>query len=173
MVVDHKKYGHQGRDQQNDNPSAILEFGCRKDKHHDEGAYGPKPIASRSLPASALVAPIGRALLEDFLARLKMTGFPPAARHASLRQGKRHKNPNGIQRDEAGDAGLKEDDQQGSQNGQRNNALGINQAAAAEGQLAGEKAVCSACSAPRRGKSAKAVLAAMIKMTVVPMIIAR
>ena len=53
-----------------------------------------------------------RAALLDFLARGHAAGLPPAPCHASLREGEGEKDADRIERDQAGDAGLEDDDQQ-------------------------------------------------------------
>ena len=48
----------------------------------------------------------------NLYAGFQVTRFPPAPGHAGLGKGEGQEHPDGIQRDQAGDAGLKDDDQQ-------------------------------------------------------------
>ena len=170
VVMNPEEGEDQHRHQQHDDPGPIAKLGHRKDNHDDEGADGPDGVDDSASSATALIAQGGAGVF-DLLARLQMADAPPAAGHAGLGQGEGEEDTDGVERDQAVTLALKGRSAPSDQ-GQGHDAVRKDQPAAFVHQLFGQEAVAGV-SAPRRGKSANEVLAAMIRIRVVDAIVAR
>ena len=140
VMVDPEEDEHQRRRQHHDDPRSILELGDGKDKHHDRRADSAKAVNDHLELPTGLVAQ-RRAALLDLLAGGQVADLPPAAGHAGLRQGERQEHADGVERDQGGDAGLEEDDQQAGDQSQRHDAPREDQPAAPVGELPRQETV--------------------------------
>ena len=147
VTLDRVKHPDKDGDQQDDDPGAVNELGGDDDQHHDPGRQRAHAVDGRLPPPAR--------------SRLSV----PMAHHARLRQREGEKDAHCVERNEPVGLPAKENDQTRSQESQGDDAVGKDQPVAQVGELAGQ--VPAARMADSRGKPAKEVLAARIRMSVV------
>ena len=121
VFMDRLQQQDQNRDQDQNDPGSLKELGDGEDHYHDGGAQGAETVDDHLQLPLRLMAQRGTAFF-NLGAGPEVPDLPPAARHACLRQGEGQEYADGIQRNQAGDAGIEGNDQQRCDQSQRDDA---------------------------------------------------
>ena len=152
VYVDAVEDEHQGWHQEHDDPRAITELGNGKDDHHDERHHGADGVYNL-FGAPVFVEAHDRTVNFNLLAWLHLAHAAPTHDHTRLRQRKRQEDADGIEGNQPGRLGLKDDNQARGHQRQRDDAPGEDQPPPAVAELLRQKTVGRDQGA-RRGKSA-------------------
>src|SRR5215211_1520796 len=140
VTVNRKEQPNEQRDDDQNDPGALSEFGNGKDQHDDSRTEGTKPV-NEHLMLPAFVIRQLRPMTGHLFPLFQATNSPPAPCHTRLRKRERKEYTDSIKRDQQVNPSSVKDDEEGSDHCQRNDSVGIDQAATAEGQLARQETI--------------------------------